>query len=40
MYEMNKELDIIKRKLQTKIKQDINRIIIGNDILQNIQNEE
>lgn len=32
------ELDIIKRKLQTKIKQDINRIIIGNDILQNIQN--
>jgi len=32
------ELDIIKRKLQTKIKQDINSIITGNDILQNIQN--
>lgn len=32
------ELDIIKRKLQTRIKQDINNIITGKDILLNIQN--
>lgn len=33
------ELDIIKRKLQTKIKQGTKYIITGNDILQNIQKE-
>jgi CRISPR-associated protein Cmr1 len=32
------ELEIIKRKLQTKIKQDTSHIITGKDILQNIQN--
>ncbi|MEN6552680.1 MAG: type III-B CRISPR module RAMP protein Cmr1 [Methanobacterium sp.] len=32
------ELDIIKRRLQTRVKQDINQIITGKDILLNIQN--